>query len=850
MSDIPVEAQMLYEIAMSIGNSLDLRSMLKWSLSTYLRKLDCSAGIVAEMKEETRGSFRFSPVYAIPRNACVAPACRAGILHAPEIASEAEYIAFRAKLPISGCEDWHFFYLMDLPGFGLLLLVKTGEPLDQTIIRAVEQLNMKLAGACIACTQSDKIERINWELVQQIQNRANIEAELKKVLCEMEERVEERTRELQRANEALISANRQFQDIIEFLPDAILVLDNSKKVIAWNRAMEEMTGVGKSEIMGEVDYSRVVSLYGSQRPNLLDLLDSTESPPESNSANISRRGDKVYSEAFVANANGGKGAHLLAMAAPLLDPLGNRVGAIESIRDITEQKLAHEAIIRAEEKYRSIFENAVMGIFQVTPSGDLISANKAFAKILGYERVDELLDSKSDMAQQLFAEGSRYPELVRMIEQYGVIHEFEFRYLRGNGLFTWISINARAVRDENGLIEYIEGTAQDISGRKMLESRLLQAQKMEAIGTLAGGIAHDFNNILAAVVGFAEMTKLGLRDPKLIGYMEQVLHASERAKGLVGQILAFSRADVQEKKPTDIGSIVEEALKLLRATLPSTIEIGASCAQNLYPVLADRTQIHQVIINLCTNSAHAMPENGGLIEIGVDNFEVVPDMKGLQADLAPGPYVKISVSDTGEGIDPAIMGRIFDPFFTTKKKGEGTGLGLSVVYGIVSESEGAVTVQSEPGCGSIFTVYLPGMPGEVKSDPQVAVSLPRGVERVLFIDDEELLVEMGKDMLEELGYRVIALTDSVEALRSFREEPDFFDLVITDTTMPKLNGVELSREMLKIRPDIPIIICTGFSELLDEGDALSIGIRKFVMKPFSVKSLAETIRSILDQIGG
>ncbi len=846
MSDTPVQAQMLYEIAMSIGNSLDLVSMLRWSLSTYIKKLGCSAGIVAEMREEPEGSFRFTPVYAIPRNAGFLDACKSAFQRIPQTATESEYLDFRAQLPIRGCSEGDFFYLMDLPGFGLLLLVKTGEPLEETVIGAVDRLNMKLAGACIACTQSDRIERINRELSEQIQNRTAIEAELKKVLRELEQRVEERTRELRSANEALISASQQFQNIIEFLPDSIVVLDNSRKVIAWNRAMEEITGVGKSEIIGKDNYPDVVPFYGSKGHDLIDRLDRIESGQEGRVDDLKRKGDKLCSEIFAPMVNGGRGAHLFAMAAPLLDAHGNRVGTIESIRDITEQKLAHEAISRAEEKYRSIFEHAVMGIFQVTPRGDLISANKAFARILGYDEVDDLLNSKSDLAWHLNTEGSRYPELVRGIEQYGVIQEFEFQYVRKNGSIAWISINARAVRDNNGRIDYLEGTAQDITGRKLLESRLLQAQKMEAIGTLAGGIAHDFNNILAAVLGFAEMTKLGLRDPKLIGYMEQVLLAGERAKSLVGQILAFSRADRQEKKPIDIGSIVEEARKLLRATLPSTLEICVSSAPDLFQVLADRTQIHQVIINLCTNSAHAIPETGGLIQIDVGNFEVLPDMEGLQADLEPGPYVKISVIDNGKGIDPLIMGRIFDPFFTTKKKGEGTGLGLSVVYGIISESGGAITVQSEPGQGTIFTVYLPGLPGEAQAAPQLAGSLPRGVERVLFVDDEELLVEMGRDMLEDLGYRVVATTDSIDALRLFRENPDYFDLVITDTTMPKLNGVEFSREVLKIRSDVAIIICTGYSELLDEGDAISMGIKKFIMKPFSVKSLAEAIRGVLD----
>jgi CheY-like chemotaxis protein len=301
-----------------------------------------------------------------------------------------------------------------------------------------------------------------------------------------------------------------------------------------------------------------------------------------------------------------------------------------------------------------------------------------------------------------------------------------------------------------------------------------------------------------------------------------------------------------ETRPVDMVSIVTEALDLLRATLPSTIKIHPIFAPTVHAVLADPTQIHQVLINLGTNAAHAMRETGGVLEIRLDNVEITPQSRPLHPDLNVGLYVKLTVSDTGTGIPPEVIHRIFDPFFTTKKRGEGTGLGLSVVYGIIKGCGGTVSVQSEPGVGSVFAVFLPATAHDTEWEEPRPEPVPPGTEKLLFVDDEKPLAEAGRLMLEGLGYQVTAATDSTKALELFRERPDPFDLVVTDMTMPGLTGADLSTEILKIRPDIPIILVTGFSELINEESARALGIRAFAMKPLRRTNLAQLIRKVLD----
>jgi PAS domain S-box-containing protein len=410
-------------------------------------------------------------------------------------------------------------------------------------------------------------------------------------------------------------------------------------------------------------------------------------------------------------------------------------------------------------------------------------------------------------------------------------------------------LSRRAVQwDQGGHPAAIMEINLDITAARQAEEQLRQSQKMEAIGTLAGGIAHDFNNILAAIIGFTEMVLDDVADNKDVQHkMERVLKAAFRGRDLVKHILAFSRKAAPQRKEITLTSLVKETHALLRSSLPSTIQMPLVITTGDDHVLADSTQLQQVLMNLATNAAYAMREDGGRLTTRISSVtfpqgSILPD-----ADMEPGDYVKLTVQDTGVGMTKEVRQRIFEPFFTTKGPGEGTGMGLAVVYGVVKNLGGTVTVQSEPGEGSTFEVLLPqAQRPDTKKEEAAASVLPTGTERILFVDDEELLVEMTRGMLEGLGYHVTVTANGMDAWNLFRENPSRFDLVITDQTMPDLTGVKLAQKMLKARKDTPIILCTGYSEMVSAEKAKEAGISAFVTKPVVRKELAETVRRVLD----
>jgi PAS domain S-box-containing protein len=1229
--DTMTQRQIFYELAMSIGNSLDLDKVLQDGLSAYLEKLNCSVGIILKMQTGSDCGPVFTPIFSIPENLDFSD-YRAAFERIPNGPTESSTQDFLHTLPFSVKDDkGRFCHIMELPGFGLLLLVRNGEALSPAIILSLVSLNQKLADSCLACLQNTKFQLVNKQLMHEIMECRQAEAELKKIRGQLEERVEERTRELKASIEALIGVNRQLNDIIEFYPDPTFVIDRDGEVVAWNRALEEITGVSKENMMSCGDYARAIPASGQTRPCLVDMLDESDDEIAASYPSVKRRaGGSLTTEAYVRWLRGGLGGYVFATAAPLFDANGRRTGAIESIRDITEQKEMERSLRRSEEKYREVVENAnsiilrrdragnvtffnefaqrffgfseqeilgknVVGtivpavesgsdrdlrqmiedigqnpgcyasnenenmrrngervwiawtnkpildqnsevievlsvgnditerkkaedelfssrqmlqtvldnipqrVFWMDREMSLVGCNKPYAIDRGFKAPSELIGlptyeiHKSDeklkrhradtrevmetgraklryeellikldgsqawiitsksplfdrdgrvvgvlgtydditerkqaemalreseerfrsvienmqdvfyrtdengvitmmspsatellgvnsLAEVLGAKPESFwmcpkqrSEMIELIRQNGAVRDHEAILRKKDGSPVFVSSSSRFRKDENGKFIGMEGVIRDISERKRaeeehtrlvtaieqspeaiivsdldfiihyvnpaftsisgyestevigqhlgllksdlhdrdfyrqikktlaaggvwsgrltarkkegsfyeveasgspvrnsagvvinyviihrditrqvkLEKDLRQAQKMEAIGTLAGGIAHDFNNILAAIIGFTEIAKfrLGPDDPARRN-LDQVLKASARAADLVKRILAFSRQGEQKRQAVPIVSIVKEALKLLRPALPTTIEICSEIA--LSPeegvVFADPTEIHQVLMNLCTNAAHAMRSKGGTLLVGLSLVTLRDCPDPLHPDLGAGVYVRLSVSDTGPGIDPAVMERIFDPYFTTKAVGEGTGLGLSVVQGIARGYGGTVRAHNEHGKGARFEVFFPGMNKEASISAETSATLPSGAERILFVDDERDLVDLGKELLESLGYKVVAEKGSLEALESLRADPYGFDIVITDMTMPGMNGKELAREVLALRPEMPVILCTGHSEIIDDKLAKEMGITAFVMKPYNAANFAATIRKTLQKI--
>jgi signal transduction histidine kinase len=381
------------------------------------------------------------------------------------------------------------------------------------------------------------------------------------------------------------------------------------------------------------------------------------------------------------------------------------------------------------------------------------------------------------------------------------------------------------------------------------ERQLQQVLKIQAIGTLAGGIAHDFNNILFPIVGYTELTMDEVSEDSIAHKnLQEILKAANRAKDLVQQILTFSRQSDQERKPIKVQHIITEALRLLRASIPASIEIAHAIQDDCGPVMGDATQIHQVIMNLCTNAYQAMQDKGGKLEVILTEIDIGYEEMIDKIGMQPGKHLRLLVKDEGCGMEATVLDRIFEPYYTTKEQGKGTGLGLSVIHGIVKNHGGDITVKSTPGKGTIFQVYLPLIDHlDLTTELEPINGAAKGEERILLVDDEEQIVAMERQMLENLGYRVTARTDSQEALKVFAKHPRDFDLVITDMTMPYMTGDQLAQKMLDIEPNIPVILCTGFNEIITEEKALAMGIQKFVMKPVVKNDLATTIRSVLDQ---
>ncbi|MDJ0874723.1 MAG: PAS domain S-box protein [Desulfobacterales bacterium] len=636
-----------------------------------------------------------------------------------------------------------------------------------------------------------------------------------------------------------IRQRRQFLELVlSHAPDAIITTDAAHRVIDWNPGAVQMFGYTPAEARGQ-ELDGLVA-HGAQEG---------EAHRKTRRVLSGRRVERFETVRFHKD---GTPRHVIASGAPIMESEALR-GVVVVYTDITARKQAEAGLRASHERFLTVLESIDATIYVADmETFEILYMNDKMKQVFGGDftgqKCYEVFRNEPQQCavctnDQLIDADGNPTEGCTWENENPVVQRWYVNYDRA---IQWV--DGRIVRLQ--VATDITKQKKTETERKDYEVQIQQVQKMEAIGVLAGGIAHDFNNILSAVIGFAELALIDTpaEDP-VHDNLQQIHAAGLRARDLVQQILTFSRQDEKELKPLQIGSQVKEALKMLRSSLPTTIEMQVDIASRLGNVMADPTQIHQIVMNLCTNAAQEMEAQGGRLGIRLDQITLDAEAARLRPGLQAGNYVRLRVEDTGAGIPADIQDRIFTPYFTTKKKDKGTGLGLAVVHGIVQSFGGDIQVMSEVGHGTAFDILLPVIQAAAEAPPQ-QVALPMGFERILLVDDEAFIVEFGRQGLERLGYRVEGCTSSLDALERFRQAPERYDLVISDMTMPKMTGDQLAREIFKLRKGMPVILCTGYSARIDGPQAEKMGIRALLMKPLNMADLALNIRRVLDQAKG
>ncbi len=631
------------------------------------------------------------------------------------------------------------------------------------------------------------------------------------------------------AGEALRESEETFRFIVENSLNGVAIIDDSSRIIYANDMLIKMLGYSQDEVIGH-------PFFKFLGPTEMKLLTARFSARQQGEDVPSRYESKLIRK-------DGEIRDIEISSAVTSDSTG-RVKTLAHISDISERKQDARALKESEEKYRLVMENANVGIF-IIQDGYMKFPNPHILKLTGY--FPEELAKKPAM-ELIHPEDRDYAYEIYRQRHKGekTATAFTLRVINKAGETRWAEFNTVPVTWEGRLATL--NFVRDITKQKQLQVQLQQVQKLEAIGRLASGIAHDFNNILAAIMGYAELALFDLpHENHIRDKLEQIQKAGLRAKNLVKQILNFSRQAPQKLQPVEIIPLIKEDLKFMRATLPTTIKIRQHLEDGSGTILADPTHIHQIIINLCTNAAQAIGEKDGVLTVKLEKIELKKEDAAQFGKLEAGPCLRLTVSDNGHGMNQDVLDRIFDPFFTTKNKGQGTGLGLSVVHGLVMNHGGAIKVYSEPGKGTtfhvLFKIHKAGQTDELSEEKP----LYPGTEKILLVDDEEVIVDIMQQMLKKLGYQVTAKTDSFDALKTFRSSPENFDLVITDQTMPNMTGFKLAKELLKIRNDIPIILTSGFSDTVNLKRLKKAGIKEFVIKPTAISKIAEVIRRIMEK---
>ena len=621
-------------------------------------------------------------------------------------------------------------------------------------------------------------------------------------------------------------AKDEWENTVDAIPDIVIILDLDWRIVRANRMAHVISGLGYGELTGrkcfEVFHGNTEPCRGC--PAWLPEMDS----PVNTGLVYSRKLARTFE----------------VTSSPIFDESGRVKNFVHTGRDVTG-KLEDEA-----EKIRLLaaIEQTSEVVVITDRDGRIQYVNPAFTVKTGYSRNEAIGQNPRILKSGEY--DRKFYERMWGILLAGRVWKGQLINRKKDGALFWEDVTISPVYDGEARITNFVAVKRDITKEKSLERQLQQAMKMEAIGTLAGGIAHDFNNILSVMIGYGQMAKgrLGIDDPARTD-IDQVLLAGDRAVDLVKQILTFSRQDSLEQfKPLYLQYVIKEVLKLLRSSLPVTIELHHSLQNDCHPILADASQMHQVLMNLCTNAKQAIGSGYGRITVKLTEVDVSEKRDGLAGLLnGVGNYIDLEVTDTGCGMDPRLQDRVFEPFFTTKAKDHGTGLGLAVVHGIVKKHGGEIVVSSVVGRGTTFHVYFPigNVPVDVEQECPGLEFEAGGNERIMVVDDEIKIAQIFQRMLGKLGYKVTIFTDSIEAISAFRKTPDAYDLVVTDMTMPKMTGAELAREVLALRPALPVIMTTGFSETIDMAKAKRLGIREFLLKPVKKEQLSVVVRKVL-----
>lgn len=629
------------------------------------------------------------------------------------------------------------------------------------------------------------------------------------------------------------------EKLIDLLPAAVYVCEApAGEIRRYNRRAIELWGRKPQTDETEERFCAAFSMH--------TIRGDRVQPEQSPMAKALSQGTEVRDEEIILERPDGSRVIVLVNIAPLRDETGALIGAVNVFQDITTRKQAEEALRQAEERYRSMVQNAVYGIYRSTPEGRFLDVNPALVRMLGYETVDEVM--ALDIATDLYCDPEERTKLVERYRQTGHIDGVEVEWKRKDGSPVHLRLSGRAVRDASGALQEFEIIAEDITARWSLEQQLRQAQKMEAIGRLAGGVAHDFNNLMTAVIGYAELLLMRIKhDDPLRQDAEEIKKSGERAAALTNQLLAFSRRQMVQPRVLDVNTVIAGSSKMLRRLIGEDIELATVLDPSLGRVKADPGQIEQVIVNLAVNARDAMPGVGKLT-IETKNVFIGEEVARQRIGLQAGQYVMFAVSDTGCGMDPEMQSHIFEPFFTTKEKGKGTGLGLSTVYGIVKQSGGSIWVYSEVGNGSTFKIYLPWIaePAEVIALAELPSEAPGGSETILLVEDEEVVRRLAHDILRINGYTVLEAASAGDALLHCERHAGPIHLIVTDIIMPQMNGTELAARVSSLRPEMKVLYMSGYADHAVVLNRTLAAGTAFLQKPFTPHLLASKVRETLD----